>query len=481
MGHKGMFLLTLVGISAWLNSPLVKAKDSQPQALAPEPRCLSGGILEGYRCRDNDMLTNTTRFSIQLLQDSSLGLKVFSIPIYHQTSLDARRSFIYLGEYDSKDQALVEIEGLVDAELLELEQWRPAVVEIDKSEKVPSIRLVQMYRTDSYAYLAPKGEQDDISPELVVSRSTESIISLMQYYTIQLGAFNGPLGAYDFALEHSELNPLCRVKRNGRYAVYSGAYKSEKQARLALKDASDGAYVLRLKNEDMYSCDQSQQVLVRSASIKSDVKHASSVSEEKVNNGSLMGNSTFYTIQLAAFSDSDAASDFVLQHQSLGLLCRTKRNGRYAIYHGAYDAKVLAKKALKEIPVDGYVLRLKNEKMYSCDSSKQLVYGPGMGAKAELNKPIAESEPAGHWTPASDEPFYTIQLAAFDRRLREQSFIRQHPGRALLCRVRRNGKFAVYDGQFKNYVAAKRRLQSLSSKNAYVVRLTGELLPPCQG
>ena len=161
----------------------------------PESRCLSGGILKGYQCDDDGADFNRgVRYSIQLLQDTSLESRVFDIPVYHHTLLDQGRSFVYLGEYDNKQQALLEIEQLVQAESLALEQWRPAVVEIDKSLRVPAIRLVQMYKTESYAYLAPVSESE-LDKASLTTAGIGAITTLPQYYTIQLASFKGWSGS----------------------------------------------------------------------------------------------------------------------------------------------------------------------------------------------------------------------------------------------------------------------------------------------
>ena len=170
---------------------------------------------------------------------------------------------------------------------------------------------------------------------------------------------------------------------------------------------------------------------------------------------------------------------FARQHSNLNLLCRTKRNGQHAIYHGVYSAETQARAALKKVAVDGYVLRLSNEDMVSCDSSERLLVRSSSVAQGRVA--VSSAVYSNDWAAKAKDTFYTIQLAAFNSRRREQRFIRQNSKEPLLCRIRRNGKFAVYQGKFKNFAAARRGLESVAERNAYVVRLTGELLPLCQG
>lgn len=376
-------------------SPL-QAQRLETQNVEPEVRCLSGGILNGYRCKHEDPdYDDGVRYSVQLLQDEKRGETDFAEPLYHQTHLGDGRSFIYLGEYHTKDEAIAAAAELVAGNNLALEHWRPAIVEIDKSLSIPAIRLVQMYQNESYAYLAPKEpkpdalaqipQQNNPQPAFMLGPTAANFQHLKSYFTIQLGSYKGGPSRLNFIRRNKKIGLLCRTKRNGQLAVYTGAYRDRKLAEQRLGKLKLKGYVLKLSNEDMLGCGaDASQILVYSKSTPVPAKQ------------------------------QVAAADNI---------------------HPARSAS--AKAVLEKTP--------KN------------------------------------WEPGVREPFFTVQLAAFKTRQRERRFIEQHQQLDLLCRIRRNGKFAVYSGQFKQAAEAKRHMASLPLKQGYVLRLNGELLPACRG
>jgi len=380
--------------SALFFSPL-QAQNIETQNVDPAARCLSGGILNGYRCKSDDPdFDDGVRYSVQLLQNQKNNETVFTEPLYHQTHLGGGRSFIYLGEYQTKDEAVAAAAELVAGNNLALAQWRPAIVEIDKSLSIPAIRLVQMYQNESYAYLAPK----DPKPEqLVLSPQPNSPKPILA---------NGPAASFQ-------------------------QFKS------------------------------------------------------------------YFTIQLGSYVRGPTRLNFIRRNKNVGLLCRTKRNGQLAVYTGAYRDRSQAERRLAKLALKGYVLKLTDEDMLSCGeaTSKILVYSKSsmVPAKQQVvaaanvspaksaSVKISSGATPKNWEPGAREPFFTVQLAAFKTRQRERRFIDQHQQLNLLCRIRRNGKYAVYSGQFKQAAEAKRHMAALPLKQGYVLRLNGELLPACRG
>jgi len=404
-----IFTLIIIGIAAALPLSPTVAEDH-------DSYCLSGGLLKDYGCQAlNHQLAENSVYSIQLLVDGvELPELTDELAVYHRTALASDRAFIYIGSFDEKKSALEAMSQLVDRQRLDVSLWRPALVEVSKGSKIPSIRLVQMYQSMSFSHLAPK---ETLGSDRVFDEGvSKSVISntdrrMESYFTVQLASFKAIAGRDEFISEQGGADEfICRTRRNGRFTVYSGAFNKEIEARkvlMSLRDKYPRAYVLRLQNEDMETCDQASKIVLYSKTSPPPNSIPPMTSSSTGLAPGFGGTATrpinrvrtkhfpkFFTIQLASYVERSTRNRFVARDDNLPLLCRTSRKGYFVVYSDVFQAEDEAEVALnflrKKHP-KAYVLGLHDEDMYSClDDTKLLVYSkttpPASLSVAVLNK-----------------------------------------------------------------------------------------------
>lgn len=390
-----MRIFTLISISIMAALPL-----SSSNAEDHDSFCLSGGLLKDYGCQAlSHQLAENSVYSIQLLLEG-VGLPELTdeLAVYHRTPLAGDRAFIYVGSFEDKKSALDTMSQLVDGQRLDVSLWRPALVEISKGSKVPSIRLVQMYQSMSFSHLAPKesiGSQNIVEENASRAVASSSDKRVESYFTVQLASFKTITGRDDFITEQGSQDKfICRTRRNGRFTIYSGAFNKEVGARrvlMSLRDKYPRAYVLRLQDEDMMACDQASKIVLYSKTLPPQ-RYLPSIPQNS-SKPRLISNSAvvlpiervrakhfsqYFTIQLASYMERSTRDRFVARDDTLPLLCRTSRKGYFVVYSDVFQTEGEAEVALrllqKKTP-KAYVLALHDEDMYSClDESKLLVY-----------------------------------------------------------------------------------------------------------
>lgn len=91
------------------------------------------------------------------------------------------------------------------------------------------------------------------------SQNNVSAIQYAEVFTIQTAAFQQASSVQQFVLRNKRIPLSCRVKNNGMFAVYYGAYNSYSEAQHHLRDHAlltrQKAYVLRLRDVSFESCD----------------------------------------------------------------------------------------------------------------------------------------------------------------------------------------------------------------------------------
>ncbi|GAA6154403.1 SPOR domain-containing protein [Pseudoteredinibacter isoporae] len=579
------------------------ANESVSTAEDKDRFCLSAGLLQHYRCDSNSIeaqIAAGQRYSIQLLSmDDQMPELPEALSVFHRTQLSGNQAFVYVGEFTQQQEALDTMTALVMVGALDPDRWRPGVVQIDKSRQVPGVRLVQMYKDKSFSHLAVSEAASD--PLSFAGDHVGDGRFMPSYYTVQIASFEDVAGQEEFVSENSVDDMLCRQRRNGRFTIYSGAFGSAaaaKKQKHKLKSRFSDAYVLRLKQEDMFSCDSKRELLVLS--------HPDSISKVKPNHATHLNR--YFTAQIASFSSDKKRRAFIQGYPGVDFMCRTRRNGRLVAYSGAFSNRQELRshiQGLRQKGLKAYELKLQNEDMHDClDRQKIVVYSKSRPAAPVANKPalppvpvtasqnkksakpaervsglqslaninlgdssisqalaamdnaqltaeadkprprrnnvvqlnviapeknldkaassVVEEEAtvlpayyqrqqsqlaqrqqvnqppqvkenpvsaqsagidgrlANDWQPDVGEIFYTVQLAIFKEAVNEGRFVKQHQNLELLCKLRSNGQMAIYSGKFLEYEQARNYLRSFEQElDGYVVKLQGELLPPC--
>ncbi|MCV6624517.1 MAG: hypothetical protein OIF38_00380 [Cellvibrionaceae bacterium] len=236
------------------------------QAAQPQQQdgafCLSGGIVNGYRCgpgEAGDIAEGNTRYSIQLLHSGqALPALPPSLSVYHRTALGDQRNFVYLGAFTDRQQAYDTMQALVRSEGLDTQSWRPALVKIDKSQTVPAVSLVTMYQSMSFSHLA--------EPDPAAQREKNSTYWPL-YYTVQMASFRHRQERQQYIERHPHIDFICRTRRNGLHVAYTGVYASRGEALETIERLADRGfygYLLKLQHEDMYDCGDDKKVVIYS-------------------------------------------------------------------------------------------------------------------------------------------------------------------------------------------------------------------------
>lgn len=334
--------------------------------------CLSAGLLKHYRCDSNTIESQIAagqRYSIQLLvEGENLPQLPEALALFHRTQLSGEKAFVYVGEFTKQQEALDTMTALVMVGTLEPDVWRPAVVQVDKSREVPGVRLVKMYKDKSFSQATiAAAASDPLSYSGQISGSGKILPS---YYTVQLASFEEIDKRNEFISQYSFDQPLlCRQRRNGRHTVYSGAFSLEKDAQARRKELQariKKAYVLRLKQEDMFSCDSSRNLMVFS--------RPESVAKARPNQSPYL--ETYFTAQIASFSDAQDRLKFVRKNSQVDFSCRTRRNGKYVAYSGAFATREELKIHIRRLHRKGlnaYQLKLQAEDMFDCENDERVV------------------------------------------------------------------------------------------------------------
>ncbi|MBB6522986.1 SPOR domain-containing protein [Pseudoteredinibacter isoporae] len=350
------------------------AQQSAPSQEAnqdPESFCLSAGLLQHYRCDSNSIeaqIAAGQRYSIQLLSvNDEMPDLPEALSLFHRTQLSGDQAFVYVGEFTQQQEALDTMTALVMVGALDPDHWRPGVVQIDKSRQVPGVRLVQMYKDKSFSHLAVSEVASD-----PLSFAGDSLVEgrfMPSYYTVQIASFEELGGQNEFVAEHSVDDMLCRQRRNGRFTIYSGAFSSESEARKRKQELAsrfNDAYVLRLKQEDMFSCDARKERLVLS--------HPDSISKVKPDHVAYM--SSYFTAQIASFASAEKRLEFIQRAPNVDFICRTRRNGKLVAYSGAFSTRKELRSHIQVLGrkgVTAYELRLSEEDMYDCEDKQKIV------------------------------------------------------------------------------------------------------------
>ncbi|WP_299982315.1 SPOR domain-containing protein [uncultured Pseudoteredinibacter sp.] len=366
-----------------------------------ESFCLSAGLLKKYRC-DSDtveaQIEAGQRYSIQLLTTGDAMPQLpEELPVFHRTQLSGQQAFVYIGEFIKQQEALDAMAALVMVGVLEPSTWRPAVVQIDKSREVPGVRLVQMYGDKSYRNPLEKSQPN--ASEAVASdyMGAAGDVKLMpSYYTVQLASFEQRTARKNFVSQSNVEELLCRQRRNGRYTAYSGAFETEAAAQARLKSLPSsirGAYVLRLKQEDMFSCDGRRELKLLS--------HPDSIA--KLSPVQLPYQKSYFTAQIASFSSQEKRLQFINKNAQVDFICRTRRNGKFVAYSGVFDSRNKLKSYIQGLQgkgVSAYELKLSEEDMFDCaDDGKIVLYSKTRPARkhklSSMAKPALASDQTG--------------------------------------------------------------------------------------
>ncbi|MCV6623823.1 MAG: SPOR domain-containing protein [Cellvibrionaceae bacterium] len=339
-----------------------------------ESFCLSAGLLKKYRC-DSDtveaQIEAGQRYSIQLLTSGDAMPQLpEELPVFHRTQLSGQQAFVYVGEFVKQQEALDTMVALVMVGTLEPSVWRPAVVQVDKSREVPGVRLIQMYDDKNYGNLTAKSKEVSTESAATVSIAPTSGAAVMaSYYTVQLASFEEQEARNSFVAENKIEELLCRQRRNGRYTAYSGAFETESEARSRLKSLASwikGAYVLRLKQEDMFSCDGARELRL--------VSHPDSIA--KVSPAHLPYQKSYFTAQIASFASHEKRLQFINNNKQVDFICRTRRNGKFVAYSGVFESRKQLKSYIKNLQrkgVNAYELKLSEEDMFDCSDNDRVV------------------------------------------------------------------------------------------------------------
>lgn len=373
-----------------------------------ESFCLSAGLLQEYRCDSNSLeaqIAAGQRYSIQLLSvDEQMPELPEALTVFHRTQLSGNQAFVYVGEFTQRQEALDTMTALVMVDTLDPDRWRPAVVQIDKSRQVPGVRLVQMYKDKTFSHLAVSEVASD--PLNFAGDNLNEGRFMPSYFTVQIASFEELEGQHEFVAEHSVDDLLCRQRRNGRFTIYSGVFSSESEAKKRKREMRSrfkGAYVLRLKQEDMFSCDAKRELRV--------VSHPDSISKVKPNHVTYFNR--YFTAQIASFDSAESRLEFVRRSPNVDFICRTRRNGKQVAYSGAFESRNELRshiRALRNKGLTAYELKLQEEDMFDCeDDQKIVVYSktkPTLTARATKteispSRVSLDVKPSGSVTPQS--------------------------------------------------------------------------------
>lgn len=180
-----------------------------------------------------------------------------SLPKMHSESFGDGQDFIYLGYFETEQDAQTILQQL-HTQQPELKTYRPIVVELFTSNKHAEYKApTASTKNDSQPQQI---NNTPITQEHKTGNNTVNTSATLNgpIYTVALAAFEYEERLLSFIKKYSSNNLYCRQKNNGLYAVYWGIFNSHEHAKqgrdIAQKIPDVKPYIVKFNDNDLNNC-----------------------------------------------------------------------------------------------------------------------------------------------------------------------------------------------------------------------------------
>lgn len=186
-----------------------------------------------------------------------------ALPKMHSENFGDGKDFIYLGHFDSEQEAKTILQQL-HTQQPELKTYQPVIVELftNKPAAVEKQMAQKQIVQKKFATESPRApvtnKQETTKPSTPNSSAQTEKNQQQPIYTVALAAFEYEERLRSFIHKYSSNDLYCRQKNNGLYAVYWGifnSYNHAKQGRdIAEKIPDIKPYIVKFNDNDLSNC-----------------------------------------------------------------------------------------------------------------------------------------------------------------------------------------------------------------------------------
>jgi hypothetical protein len=176
-----------------------------------------------------------------------------SLPVMHRENFGPGQDFIYLGYFESEQDAQKILQQL-HTQQPELKTYQPVIVEFFTSNTQPDIKTRPASTTAAAITNNTKAAKQQ--PKHTTEINSDAVTGPI--YTVALAAFEYEETLLNFINKYSSNNLYCRQKNNGLYAVYWGIFNSHEHAKqgreIAQKIPDIKPYIVKFNDNDLNNC-----------------------------------------------------------------------------------------------------------------------------------------------------------------------------------------------------------------------------------
>lgn len=181
-----------------------------------------------------------------------------ALPKMHSENFGDGQDFIYLGHFDSEQEAKTILQQL-HTQQPELKTYQPVIVELFTNRSAAVEKQMAQKKTATESPRAPVTNKQETTKPSTPNNSAKTEKNQQQpIYTVALAAFEYEERLLSFIKKYSSNDLYCRQKNNGLYAVYWGifnSYNHAKQGRdIAEKIPDIKPYIVKFNDHDLSNC-----------------------------------------------------------------------------------------------------------------------------------------------------------------------------------------------------------------------------------